>query len=524
LALVIAVLVVYASVKRYPFIVLDDLVYIKWNAPLHQLNWETVRWSFTSFHASNWQPLTWLSHALDYHFYLINAGGHHQTNMLLHAVNAVLLFWVLSQATGYIGRSCMVAGLFALHPINVESVAWVAERKNLLSMLFFLLALGAYSWYARRPRIDRYLLVAALFALGLMSKSQVITLPFVLLLWDYWPLGRMFNAGPPSPLARPGGAAPHKSFTWLVAEKLPLLALSAASAVLTVKAQTQDEANAMIGALNSFSFVSRVSNAFLAYVRYLGKAVWPTDLAFFYPHARSSPPAWQIIGAVLFLAAITVLVVLKRKRRYLLVGWFWFLGTLVPMIGLVQVGSQAMADRYAYLPFIGLFIAASWGLAQWAENWPASKLWLPVTGAVVLVMLGVATRRQVGYWADNLTVWTHASEVVKDNWMAENAIGEELLRTSGREAAIPHFRAAAAAEPLALFPHYHIGIYEEESKHPQQALQELQEVLNLTQPYAHQTAAMRSNVLLYMSYAYNELGDYASQQKFMALAAEELHR
>ena len=523
LGLIVAVLVVYAPVKTYPFIVLDDLVYIVWNSHLHQLNWDMVKWSFTAFHASNWQPLSWLSHALDYHFFLLDAGRHHETNMLLHAANAVLLFWVLSRATGYLGRSCVVAGLFALHPINVESVAWVAERKNLLSLFFFLLALGAYNWYARRPRVERYLVVAALFALGLMSKAQVITLPFVLLLWDYWPLGRMLPSDAPHSAAN--GAlktAPPRSFWWLVIEKLPLLALSAASAILTVKAQTGETANTMIGGVNSFSLASRLSNALIAYARYLGKAIWPTHLAFFYPHTRNSSPGWQVVAALLLLVTTTVLVILGRQRRYLVVGWFWFLGTLVPMIGLVQVGSQAMADRYAYLPFIGVFIAVTWGLAECMERWPLAKLWLPAGSLAVLVCLSFAARRQLSYWSDDLTLWEHSSEVVKNNWMAENSIGEDLLRKGDRDAAIPHFRAAADMEPLAVFPHYHIGIYEEERQHPHEALQQLQEVINLTQPYAAQTAPMRSNTLAYMSYAYNELGDYANQQKCLSMAAQEL--
>ncbi len=515
-ALIGMVVVVYAPVKTYPFIVLDDLVYIKWNTHLQQLNWDTVKWSFTAFHASNWMPLTWLSHALDYRFYLADAGGHHKTNALLHAVNAALLFWVLWRATGYLGRSGFVAALFALHPINVESVAWVAERKNLLSMFFFLLALWTYQWYARRPRVDRYLLVTLLFACGLMSKPQIITLPFVLLLWDYWPLGRMFTSGEAS-------LGPQKSFVWLFVEKLPLLALSAASAIITVEAQTQDEANAAIGAVNSFSFMSRVANAQIAYVRYLGKAIWPTHLAFFYPHARSFA-ALPVIAAALLLAVITGLFVVQRRRRYLLVGWLWFLGTSVPMIGVFQVGSQAMADRYAYLPFIGLFIAATWGLAESLERWPFSQVWLPAASLILLAALSFTTRGQVSYWSDDLTLWTHATEVVPNNWMAENAIGEDLLRKNDREAAAAHFRNAAAAEPLALFPHYHLGIYEEERRHPQEAISELQKVLDLTQPWAAQTSAMRSNVYAYMSYAYNELGDYANQQKCMALAAAEVRR
>ena len=508
---------VYYPVTQHPFITLDDSGYVVNNVHIRQLNWESVKWSFTTFRAANWHPLTWLSHALDFHFFALDAGRHHATNLALHALNAVLLFWVLWRATGCRGRSFVVAALFALHPINVESVAWVAERKNLLSMFFFLLALGAYQWYARRPGVGRYLAVALLFALGLMSKPQVITLPFVLLLWDYWPLQRMFP--PADAQSKVAATVPPRSFSWLVAEKLPLLALSAASAIITVRAQRAG--GTMGGLMSSYSLAARLGNAAVAYVRYVGDAIWPARLAFFYPHARAALPAWQIAASLLLLLAITGLAIAARNRRYLAVGWLWFLGTLIPMIGLMQVGSQAMADRYAYLPFMGLFVAACWGVADWAEQWRGSAIWLPAGTVILLSLLAVMTRRQVSYWSDDLTLWTHSAQVIENNWMAENQIGETLLRQGKSEEAIAHFRTAATTEPQFPFPHLHIGIYEEEHRQPHEAIQQLQKVIDLTQTEAAQTPVLRTTAFLYLSYAYNQLGDYANQEKYLSLAARQ---
>ena len=525
IALASATLTVYSPVKRHPFINVDDQPYVVHNRNIQQLNWETVEWSFTTFRAANWHPLTWLSHAVDYHFFSLDAGQHHEVNLLLHAVNAMLLFWVVSRATGYVGRSFVVAAMFALHPINVETVAWIAERKNLLSMFFFLLALGAYRWYASKPQVGRYLCVALLFALGLMSKPQVITLPFVLLLWDYWPLERIaFHASTvavgPSAGAKGSDDTRMAKFElrFLLLEKLPLLALSAASAVVTIKAQAAG--GTMGGAVNTFPFAARLANTAVAYVRYLGEAIWPAHLAFFYPHAKG-PQTWQAAGSAVLLLLITAWALRLRNRRYLAVGWLWFLGTMIPMSGIVQVGSQALADRYAYLPFIGLLIAVCWGIADAVEDWPLSKVWLPAGAFAVLVLLSLATRRQISYWSDDLTLWEHSAEVVHNNWMAENMIGEDLLREGDQESAIPHFRAAAAMEPLFPFPHLHIGIYEEEHQHPREALQQLQQVIDLTAPFAKYTPVIRSSALVYMSYAYNQLGDYVNQQKYVDLATQQ---
>ncbi len=525
IVLVGATVAAYWPVTTHPFIVLDDLPYVVSNPHITHLNWETVKWSFTAFRGANWFPLTWLSHALDYRLFSLRAGRHHDMNLLLHVFNALLLFWVLWQATGYMARSWMVAALFALHPLNVESVAWVAERKNLLSMCFFLLALGAYYTYARKPRVSSYLAVATLFALGLMCKPQIITLPFVLLLWDYWPLER--SASRVSPLALRQNASDafsgeerraNGSWRFLLLEKLPLLALSIASAIVTIKAQRSG--GTMNGAVNSFSLASRLGNAILSYVRYLGYAVWPARLAFFYPHARTGPPAWQLLAAGAFLVLVTWLALRSREHRYLAVGWLWFLGTLVPMIGVVQVGGQAMADRYTYLPMIGVFFALVWGVADGVGRWSSARIWLPAVVITVLVALGLATRRQVDFWSDGLTLWEHTAEITSNNGFAQNMIGENMLRNGDQEGSLLHFRAAAAMQPLDPFPRLHIGIYEEEHGHPHEALQDLQTVLDLTQPFAAYTPTIRSSAFVYMSFAYNQLGDYADQQKYMAMAAQ----
>jgi protein O-mannosyl-transferase len=511
-------LAVYYPVNRLPFISINDGEYVTRNLHINPpLNWEMVRWSFTSFYAANWHPLTWLSHALDCQLFSLNSGRHHDSNLLLHVLNAVLLFWILWRATARVGRSFMVAALFALHPVNVESVAWVAERKNLLSMFFLLLALGAYRWYARKPRIGRYLVVAMLFALGLMSKPQVITLPFILLLWDYWPLGRMFASGDQRSLQTTQEAPiPARSFSWLVLEKLPLLALSAASAFLTVKAQ--QAGGAMGGVMRSYSLAVRVENAVVSYMRYLSNAIWPTHLAFFYPHPSGFQRVWP---ASLLLLVITGLVVVSRSHRYLAVGWLWFLGTLVPMIGLLQVGGQAMADRYGYLPFVGLFIAVCWGVADWVAQRHVSDAWLVSASVATLLLLTFATHRQLGYWSDDVTLWSHTVQVTKNNSGAENILGETLRREGHLEDAMLHFRAASAMDPLLPYPHYHIGIYEEQHGNPHAAIEQFQKVMELTQNDTGLLASLRADTLARMYSAYNAIGDYANAEKCRSMAVQE---
>jgi len=509
--LAIATVALYHPVFHYPFSNADDESYVTDNVHVkYGFDPDTVKWAFTTFHDANWHPLTWLSHAMDCHLYSLESGKHHRTNVILHTINALLLFWVLLQATGYVGRSAMVAALFALHPVNVESVVWISERKTLLSMLFFLLALGAYRWYVTRPRWDRYVLVAGLYALALMSKPQAITFPFVLLLWDYWPLRRMLPD-------EDCGALSSRTFAWLIWEKLPLFVLSAASAIVTVWAQRTG--GAMSGPLNTYPFLLRLENAVVSYVRYLAQAFWPSRLAFMYPH--SALAVWQVAGSLLLLAALTALVIVGSRHRYLPVGWFWFLGTLVPMIGLVQVGAQAMADRYAYLPFIGLFIMVSWGVAELAEQWQLSFAWPALAGIAVLAALTTMANRQIGYWSDNVKLWAHTVQVTQGNWIAENNLGAALLRAGKPEEAILHFRSALAIYPNDPRTYLFIGFYEQQRGNFREAIKQYENVISVTQNNVWDNAKLRDNAWVNMGYAYRDMGDSVHAAESFAAAENQ---
>jgi len=509
--LVLATAAPYFVVTGYPFCNYDDTVYVTANAHVQSgFTWETVKWAFSTYDAANWHPVTWLSHALDFQFFGLDPAGHHGVNVALHVINVLVLFWVLQRATGFVGRSAMVAALFALHPINVESVAWVAERKNLLSMLSFLLALAAYRSYAQRPGILRYTVCAFLFLLGLMSKPQVITLPFVLLLWDYWPLQRMFapDADSSCETATPA-AIPGATFSWLILEKLPLCALSAASAVITIKAQRAG------GALATFRIPRdiRLANAAISYARYLEKALWPSRFALFYPHPLRSAVGWQAVAAFVLLLGITIRVVVARRHRYLLVGWLWFLGTLVPMIGLVQVGTQAMADRYAYLPFVGLYLMICWGVADLAQQWHLPAAVLPVTSLAVLTGLMIVTYRQIGYWKDGVTLWSHTVKVTNGNFVAEDNLGEALVEQGKMEEAMPHFFRAAAIFPPDPTSNLNIGAYEQVHQDFSAAIAQYNLVLRNTT-----NAAVRRRALMNMADAYSALGDPARARQCLEAA------
>src|SRR5580658_4419858 len=405
LLLAIIVFAVYLPALRHPFVIYDDVDYISQNRQVQQgLTLGTIRWALTSMQFSNWHPLTWMSHALDCELFGLDAGGHHFTSLLLHAIDAVILFLLLSRITGKIGRSLMVAALFALHPVNVESVAWVAERKTVLSMLFLLLALWAYLWYARKPDIGRHGCVDALFALALAAKPMAVTFPFILLLLDYWPLQRIKDWQSPSETIPLPQFAPLR----LLREKLPLFALSAASCTITVIAQHRIAMQTM----EAFPLRDRVVNALFSYVMYLWKAIWPVHLSVFYAPQGSRLAIWQAVLCLAFLAAISILVWRgRRSRPYLLFGWLWFLGTMVPMIGIVQVGDQGMADRYAYLPYVGLFIAAVWGLADLAQMWRIEPRLRAAAACAVLLVLSFLTRMQLRNWESSYALFTHSLQV-----------------------------------------------------------------------------------------------------------------
>lgn len=449
LGLFAATLLLYVPTARNSFVNYDDNRYITDNLHVQAgLDWTTFQWAWTTFEQANWHPVTWLSHALDCQLFGLHAAGHHLMNALLHGVNVALLFLLLVAATGKLGRSFLVAALFAVHPLNVESVAWAAERKNVLCMLFFFLALGAYGWYVRRPSVQRYVLIAVLFALGLASKPMVITLPFVLLLLDFWPLQRVQGWEGPSP-SFPAGP---KSVQQLVLEKLPLFVMSAASAVVTLVAQ---RAGGAMVPLMMLPLHVRLENAIHSYAAYLWVALSPVRLAPFYP--GNEPSVWRLAGSAVFLAAVTVVAWRARiTRPYLLMGWLWYLGTLVPMIGIIQVGGQGMADRYAYLPLIGISLAIVWGIADVREATKLRPIWAAIPAACVLALFAFLTWRQIPYWKSSLDLWSHTLAVTEDNFVAEDNMGVTLSSLNRPAEALNYFLNAERIKPMD--PTAHVGV------------------------------------------------------------------
>jgi tetratricopeptide (TPR) repeat protein len=486
LLLAVITLALYNPVNRHPFVNYDDDRYVTENSHVRQgLTGDTIAWAITATEQANWHPLTWMSHALDVSLFRLNPAGHHFTSILIHTVNAILLLLLLMWATNRMGPSLFVAALFALHPLNVESVAWIAERKNVLCTLFFFLTLWAYGWYAKKPGWKRYLAVAALFAAGLASKPMVITLPFVLLLLDYWPL------------ARAQGRDDKNKRPWsrLVVEKVPLFLMSAASALLTIRAQ---QAGGAVRSTTQFSIGIRIANAIYAYAMYLWNMLWPTRLAPLYPHPGDTLPAWRVLIAVAVLIGITALVWKFRSRRYLPVGWFFFLGTLVPVIGLVQVGEAAMADRYAYIPLIGIFVMIAFGVADLAQE----KSWglLPtIPAAAALIALSIMTFRQIAYWQTSDALWSHTLAVTQNNFVAEDNLGGALILEGKEEEAHAHFEAAARINPKDPMSHSNLGTYYMTHNQMREAVQQYEAAVEMTsdpgllaQTYANLGAAYRA--------------------------------
>ena len=509
LLLAVVSLVVYNPVTRNGFINFDDAQYITHNRHVASgLSWDTVRWSFSTFEQANWHPVTWISHALDYQLFGANPAGHHYVNALLHACNAVLLFLLFQSVTGFTWRSLMLAALFALHPVNVESVAWAAERKNTLSMLFFLLALQAYGRYVRKPALWRYSVVAGLFALGLMSKPQIITFPFVLLLWDYWPLGRYEQRTSPT-----GTKPVRASFLHFVLEKWRMFLISGVSAIVTMKAQWAGHA---VHDPAIYTLRLRLGNAILSYSRYLLNAVWPTRLSPLYPHPLESLRMWQVTLSAIVIAAITVLVLRYRRHGYLPVGWFWFVGTLVPMLGLVQVGEQALADRYAYQSFVGLFLIMSWGVAEWAASWNVSPRAMAAAGISVILGLSCLTYRQIGYWHDSVMLWSYALRVTPENsYLIHRQLGDALDQEGRYDEALPELRAAVnplhhAGDELI---HLGFGNYYQRHGRLQEAVAEYATALSLGSDPGPKAIAYSD-----MGSAYRQMGDYEKARKSFAAA------
>jgi tetratricopeptide (TPR) repeat protein len=439
--LVIIVFAVFAQTVGHGFVNFDDDEYVYQNPVVSRgLSLHGIDWAFTHVHSTNWHPLTTLLHMLDCQLYGMWAGGHHLTSVFLHAACAVLLFLLLLDMTGAFWSSGFVAAVFAIHPLRVESVAWVSELKDVLSGVFFMLTLWAYARYARRPASrGSYAIVLLWFVLGLMSKPMLVTTPFVLLLLDYWPLGRFQR---------------RSQLPGLLREKLPLFALSALSCAATVFAQRQ-----AIRVIEPFPLSLRVGNALVAYVIYLGKLIWPIRLAVLYPLSLDGSPPWQVFDAILLLAALTAGAWLSRRARpYLLVGWLWYLGMLAPVIGILQVGVQAYADRYTYLPQIGLCLAGTWTAADWAGRRRDRRAALGAVALVILCALLVTAYHQTTYWRDSETLWTHTIDCTRDNWAARSNLGMALSEQGRMEEAIAQYREALRINPPDADAHTNLGI------------------------------------------------------------------
>lgn len=463
LVLFAATLILYLPTLNSAFVNYDDPAYVTSNAPVLQgLSWHNIAWAFTATLEANWHPLAWISHMADVQFFGTNPRGHHAVSVLLHALNVVLLFFVLSKATGSLLRSALVAALFAVHPLNVECVAWVAERKSLLSMLFLLLALLAYGWYASKRNWRRYALMLLLFALGLAAKPMVVTLPVLLLLWDFWPLQRMGSAS--------DAVSDRPTAFRLAAEKIPLFALAAASSWITLYAQRSGGA---LGSTELLPLGLRIENAIYSYIAYIAKGIWPSRLAVFYPHPEGYLAWWQVCIAGVLIAAVTVLAWRYRaQRRYLLTGWLWYLAAMIPMIGIVQVGRQAMADRYAYLPFVGLFIVGAWGGAELFEQLKLSTFAATAVAATVLIAYASMSFLQISYWRNSYTLFSHALAVTSHNGIAEDNLGTALVEMGRPDLAMPHFEAAAEFVPQLSTAHYDLGVLHQQQGHADAAKKE----------------------------------------------------
>jgi len=522
LLLVVMTVAVFWQTLGNGFTNYDDDEYVTNNGRVQKgLSGESIVWAFTTTHSFNWHPLTWISHMLDWQLYGRNAMGHHLTSLLFHLANVLLLFFVLNRMTKSMWKSAFVAALFGIHPLHVESVAWIAERKDVLSTFFWLLTMLTYVWYVERPGIGKYLLVMLSLALGLMAKPMLVTLPFALLLLDYWPLGR-FRVKAAKERSKP------QSGWKLVREKIPLFVLAAASCVITVVAQRKGGAVVVLGNL---PLGQRVAGALAAYISYIVKMVWPSGLVVFYPHPTNTLPSWQVVGATVLLILVTVLAIkAARSRPYLTVGWLWYVITLLPVIGFVQVGSQAMADRYTYIALTGLFVIVAWGVpdllggrVQTGKSGPAksprrAEKVSPALAGLAIAALLPFTWLQVGYWRNSVTLFEHALAHTSNNWVAchnlalakaerhkfaeaiplykealrlmpsdfgaQTNLGLALVELGKIAEAIPHYEEALRINPGSAEAHYNLGCALEKQGKTERAIACYKEALRLAPNFA----------------------------------------
>lgn len=494
--LCIATFGAYQGVTANGFVAFDDIDYLLTNATVYQgLSWPGIAWAFTTPYEANWMPITWISHMVDMTLFGANPAGHHLMSVAFHCTNTALLFLLLTRFTASTGKCALVAALFALHPLNVESVAWIAERKNLISTTFFLLTLLAYRYYSKRPTIGTYSLVFILYGIGLMAKPMLVTIPLILLLLDWYPLRRT-----------------DRSILWRIVEKLPLAALATASSVITVIIQYQD------GAVKDRSIAAILQNAIqvpVNYCKYIVKTFVPTDLAVLYPY-QQSVPWWQPAGALLLLLVITIAAIRQQHTRpYLLAGWLWFLVTLLPVVGFIRIGAHAVADRYAYLPLIGIFWAGVWLID---DLLPSKRLWKTVAlaGGIALGTLCASmTARQVQHWHNSITLFRHTLTVTRDNWLIHNNLAVELIKQGDITGSLHHVQQALLINPDYADAYFNLGkIYANLKEYPK-AIQAYRTAITLD-PY-YRTAYTMLEIL------YTAQGDSASAQVIRELQARAMN-
>jgi tetratricopeptide (TPR) repeat protein len=439
--LIVASLVVYWQITNHEFINYDDGIYVTENPHVQLgLTFKSIKWAFTTGHAANWHPLTWLSHMLDIELYGLNPMGHHWTSLQIHLINSILLFFVLKMMTGAIWKSAFVAALFALHPLHVESVAWISERKDVLSTFFLILSMWAYVRYVRKQDKKCYFLLILFFILGLMAKPMLVTLPFVLLLLDFWPLSRFQSK--------------TKTISGLICEKFPLFALSAASCIITFF--VQKNSGAVVSA-EIFPLILRIANAFISYVNYLEKTLWPQNLTLLYPYPNILPLGRAILSGLLLLCISAVIFMARKRCSYLVTGWLWYIGTLVPVIGLVQVGAQSMADRYTYIPIVGIFIILTWGIADISARWRYRKILLLLFSVTALVSISICTWFQTHYWQNSKTIFTHTVNVTNNNSIAHYGLGMAYDQQGKLNKAVLHYNKALKINPNYAQAHHNLG-------------------------------------------------------------------
>ncbi len=490
-----AVFAVYGQMIHHGFINFDDGEYITDNPHVRTgLTKENMIWAFTAFHSNNWHPLTWLSHALDCQIFGLNPGMHHIVNLLLHIANSILLFMLFKIMTGELWQSAFAAALFALHPMHVESVAWASERKDVLGAFFWILTMLAYLRYVRQPKLSRYLLIILLFTAGLMAKPMLVTLPFVLLLTDYWPLKRFIIK--------------EKHYSILY-EKLPLFFLAAASGIVTIFAQ---KSGGQVRSLDTFPLGIRIGNSLISYIKYILKLIYPQNIAFHYPYPDPFPVG-QAMTAGFVLTALSVLIIRQRQQRpYLLMGWLWYLGTLVPVIGLVQVATQAYSDRYSYIPFIGLSLIIAWGIADLSEKLTHRRIILGIATGLLLTVWTALTYIQTSYWKNSIRLFAHTLNVTENNYLAHNSLGAALEEQGRLDEAISHFREALQIKPDGTQAYYNMGVALEKQGKYDDSLKYLSEAVRLKPDFV--------NALYNLGIALKRRGDIQGAAKYFSQAVQ----